>query len=155
METQSSIHEKWIAGIIWVGLLAALVFSATQLLAIILAINISFGNFSDNDIPVEDYLTTLILGGGAILSFLAWWRFANLSENLLMAFATGDSPFATMLNFPLSYLMEREDKETEEPIDLRKADSSDVSKVILYLGLSWGLLIIGSTLIPLVARITG
>jgi hypothetical protein len=162
-ENNVSVHEKWIAGLIWLALFGGLVFSSVHLGEIALTLNLSTlrdafgldfgGNLDTAELKTIDYVSAVFYGTGGLLLALAWWRFADLSHQLLVALATDASPFGILLFLPDDYLLERESAKSEEPLDLTRSNRSDVSIVVRYLGITWGLFVMGATLVPFLTKL--
>ena len=145
-------QHKWIATIIWLGLLASAVITSIQAIGAVTAgglLSIFFQAFSNRStLPagssVASQLVFVSVVGAALalvaIGFLAsaWLKLVNMSRALIVSFAwlERDSSDVTMffdwLNFSGATVKEAE-SETVGEIDLDEADGSLVGDVIRYL----------------------
>lgn len=146
--------EKWIAGIMWGLLLAALVFSSVQAFTLLISLdlyNIALTGFGGTRDVAEDGLAAsevfalLLSLLTSLFLVMAWLNFARLSTYLIKAFALDDSPFASFLILPV-------DAEDE---DLSLATESTVGNVVRFLAFSWGVLLVSPALLKVLTEIVG
>lgn len=140
-------HEKWMATIIWVALLIALMVTslyAWQTTATNSILNVNnpiwqgIRDTPNDDTRLVDWLSLIFNGGVAVLMVLSWLRFADMSSDLFKAFAEGEAPFARMLIYPLTYAEDNDENETNPD----EAENSVLGGLIRNLGFTWVLIIL-------------
>jgi len=165
-------HDKWMAVLIWLALLAGLVYTSGSSATLV------FGGSMTNLVRTQVSLNQVGMNGdgvtigdiahlvfvAALLSQLvnAWLKFVTLTNELIVANAgTGGSGemgelFLSFLLFETSIDYEEQgDDEREEKLDPEDADGTLVGDVVRPLAYAWVIMIGSPAVISMVSRMFG
>jgi hypothetical protein len=159
MENQpQSHHDKWMTIIMWVALLLSLVITSyIAWQSVILTQTFSSVSFSlSQSTEAESVVRSdiITLGGvfvlGAML-LLTWWRFGEMSLEVLQAFATDESPFEALLTYPLRYIYDKE-ADRNEDFDPHQAQNTTVGSVLRLIGMVWVIVLLTPPVVYILSK---
>jgi len=150
-------HNKWIAAIIWIALLAANLI--TSIIGISLVMNgglsslsaffatfSTMGQYGASDsagIGIVGIIIGILAISAIILILNAWLRFVKLSGALIISYAWLEEQseestiFSDLLVYPTKNDIVIVKKDEEDEPDLENAESTLVSDVVRYLAYAW------------------
>ncbi len=140
-------HEKWMATIIWVGILLALVFTsffAWQTTATNTIYNMTSSLWQNldrdtqQDLELIDWFYLFFNGLIGVLLVLNWFRFGDMSLEMSKAFSKDEAPFDDFLIYPDFYLEDT----AEDEVDTDEAYNSVLSALVRNLGFTWVVVIL-------------
>ncbi len=163
----SRLHDKWLAVAIWAMLLIVLIYSSANGMA--LAFGGSVGSYlqfmsSRPDFGGDLRLIVLAFSETVItLAFLsqlikAWLKFADLSHDLIIAYAKASNPEGENIVF-MGWLVfespdnDEADKEENTSFSPEDSTSSSISEVLRPLAYAWAINLISPSLIAVVNSI--
>lgn len=150
-------HNKWIAALLWMALLAAIVYTSSAALSMLLSASfLSTGmsalsgdyNSSGGGVIVGGLFAIVVI----VLLLTAWLQFVDLSRSLIVSYAWLEEQdkestlFYDLLVYPsFSDDADLPDKDAAST-DFDRAQSTLVSNVIRYLAFTWAAMLAMSPL---------
>ncbi|MBN1426793.1 MAG: hypothetical protein JXB07_00315 [Anaerolineae bacterium] len=164
-------HDRWIAVIMWIAVLVALVYtsgyatflgfggSITSFFQQLAMLGQARQSISNLPLLITTLLAMLLLVSQIIL---AWHRFAAFTNDLIVSYARTDRvgsinvPFFDLLIWDLPENEDAIDSEDQTGIefDPEQADSTSVSDVLKVLGFAWVIILLTPPVLSIVATLS-
>lgn len=165
--TTPHLHDKWMAMVIWLALLVAVIYTSTNGTVLSYAGSLTnyLRNFATADLldnPFRAPILLVVIGGlictGLFIHQLvtAWLKFAELTRDLVVAYAkmsqgeAVNTIFMDWLIFSNAVEVNSDETAKYDEVDPDEAESSAVSDILRPLAFAWALILIAPPLLSLV-----